>query len=231
MIRYATLSVTLVAGIVAAAPAATAPQPTVAPPVVAPPALPTATPVPKASTPTKAASTLKAPAPAAAPPPPATQPGRVARTTDLRDKPGNDGAMLKVVQANTVVEVAERQGGWYKVTVDGAPGWMRLSAIRFGTPVASSGGSGSSTLGFLQSGRSAVTSGTVTTGVRGLSEEGLSKAEPNYAAVASLDALAVSGDDARGYASEAPAVAVKVDYVAAPEKDKSKKKSRSGGGK
>lgn len=225
MIRSATLSMTLVAGIAAAAPAATAPQPAVAQPAVAPPAV---APAPKASVPSKPAATSKAPTPVAAPPPPATQPGRVARTTDLRDKPGNDGAMLQVVQANTVVEVAERQGGWYKVTVGGVAGWMRLSAIRFGTPVASSGG-GSATLGFLQSGRSAVTSGTVTTGVRGLSEEGLAKAEPNYTAVASLDALAVTGDDARLYASEAPAVAVKVDYVAAPEKEK-KKKGKSGGG-
>lgn len=171
------------------------------------------------------ANTVPAPAPAAQPP--AVQPGRVARTTDLRDKPANDGAMLKVVQANTVVEVAERQGGWYKVTVDGASGWMRISAIRFGTTVASSGGGGGSALSFLQSGRSAVTSGTVTTGVRGLSEETLQKAEPNYTAVAALDSIAVTGDDARGYAGELPTTAVKVDYVAAPDKDK--KKGKRGG--
>lgn len=181
-----------------------------------------------APAPAQPAPTATAPAVAA----PAAQPGRVARTTDLRDKPANDGAMLRVVPANTEVQVAERQGGWYKVTVDGAPGWMRLSAIRFGAPVASgSGSSGSSTMRFLQSGRSAVTSGTVTTGVRGLSEEGLSKAEPNHAAVASLDALAVSGDDARGYAGELPVAAVKVEYVKVPDKDKKKKgKDKDEGG-
>lgn len=163
--------------------------------------------------------------------PAATQAGRVARTTDLRDKPANDGAMLRVVPANTAVTVAERQGGWYHVSVDGTAGWMRLSAVRFGAPGATaSAGGGSSPLKFLQSGRSAVTSGTVTTGVRGLSEEGLSKAEPDYAAVAALDALAVSGDDARGFAGEAPLAAVKIEYVKPPDKKDDKKKAKDGGG-
>jgi hypothetical protein len=180
------------------------------------------------------AVTTTAPKPAPKAPvvaPPATQPGRVARTTDLRDKPANDGAMLRVVPANAAIEVAERQGGWYRVSVEGTAGWMRLSAVRFGAPVAvNAAGGGSSTLRFLQSGRSAVTSGTVTTGVRGLSEEGLSKAEPDYTAVAALDALAVSGDDARSFAGDLPLAAVKVEYVKPPDKKEDKKKSKDQGG-
>lgn len=159
-----------------------------------------------------------------------TQSGRVARTTDLRDKPANDGEMLLVVQANTLVEVAERQGGWYRVAVEGQSGWMRLSAVRFG---AASAKSGSSPLGFLQSGRSAVTKGSVTTGVRGLSEEGLQRAEPNHAAVTALDALAVPSDDARRFAGELPLAAVSVAYVAPPEKKaerKSKRRPKDAGG-
>lgn len=193
------------------------------------------------------ASLVLASAAYAAPPPPtpppasgatvaapvATQSGRVARTTDLRDKPANDGAMLRVVPADTVVEVAERQGGWYRVSVEGVAGWMRLSAVRFGAPGAVGKASGgASPLSFLQSGRSAVTTGSVTTGVRGLSEEGLQRAEPNHAAVAALDALAVSSEDARRYAAEMPVAAVTVGYVKAPEKrdeKKSKRKSKSGG--
>lgn len=175
----------------------------------------------------------------AAPPPvpvvPASvQSGRVARTTDLREQPANDGAMLRAVPANTVVEVAGRQGGWYKVTVEGQAGWMRLSAVRFGTASAgATAGQGSSPLGFLQSGRSAVTKGSVTTGVRGLSEEGLERAQPNHAAVAALDALAVPGDDARKFASELPLAAASVAYIDPPEKKdekKTKRKSKSSGG-
>jgi uncharacterized protein YgiM (DUF1202 family) len=179
---------------------------------------------------------LAAPAPAPVPAATATnQAARVARTTDLRDKPANDGAMLRVVQANTAVEVAERQGGWYKVAVEGQSGWMRLSAVRFGAVTPSSGtAGGSSTLGFLQSGRSAVTKGSVTTGVRGLSEEALQRAEPDHAAVAALDGLAVSTDDARRYAGELPLAAASVAYVSAPEKEKddrkSKRKSKGAGG-
>lgn len=175
---------------------------------------------------------------AAPPPVPATpssaQSGRVARTTDLREQPANDGAMLRVVPANTVVEVAGRQGGWYKVTVDGQAGWLRLSAVRFAAAsAAAASGEGSSPLRFLQSGRSAVTKGSVTTGVRGLSEEGLERAQPNHAAVAALDALAVPGDDARKFAGELPLSAVSVAYIAPPEKKdekKSKRKSKGSGG-
>ena len=170
-------------------------------------------------------------APAIALAPAAAQSGRVARTTDLRDKPANDGAMLRVVPANTVIEVAERQGGWYRATVDGTAGWMRLSAVRFGTTGLST--KGAAPLSFLQSGRSAVTTGSVTTGVRGLSEEGLSRAEPDHAAVTALDALTVSGDDARKFAAELPLAAISVDYVKPPDKRderKSKRKSKDQGG-
>lgn len=188
-----------------------------------------------------ASTSIAAPAPApvvpaAAPAPAAAQAGRVARTTDLRDKPANDGAMLRVVPANTTITVAERQGGWYRVTVDGVAGWLRLSAVRFGAPVpGTKTGAAASTLGFLQSGRSAVTTGSVTTGVRGLSEESLARAEPNHAAVAALDALAVSGDEARKYAAELPLAAASVAYVKPPDKkatrrSKSKSKDEGGGG-
>lgn len=188
-----------------------------------------------------AGTAIAAPAPSAAPSvsvaataSASTQSGRVARTTDLRDKPANDGAMLKVVPANTAIEIAERNGGWYRVTVEGVTGWMRLSAVRFGTPGSSAkAGGGSSALGFLQSGRSAVTTGSVTTGVRGLSEEGLSKAEPNHAAVASLDAIAVTSEDARRYAAELPLAAAEVAYVKPPDKKaerKRKSKGEGGGG-
>ena len=201
MSKAIALSMAFAAGVAAAAPSATSP----------------AVPAPKPAVSGPVAAT--------------TQPGRVARTTDLRDKPANDGAMLRVVPANTAIEIAERQGGWYRVSVDGAAGWMRLSAVRFGAPGAGNAASGgSSTLRFLQSGRSAVTSGTVTTGVRGLSEEGLSKAQPNYAAVAALDAIAVSADEARGYAGELPVAAVKVEYVKPPEKKDDRKKSKGAGG-
>ena len=203
MPKLVLLILALSAGVAAAAPAS-APPPT-----------------PKAAPATVAPSTAKL----VAAPPVVMQSGRVARTTDLRDRPANDGAMLRVVPANTAIEVGERKGGWYMVSVEGSAGWMRLSAVRFGSPnaVAASGGS-SSPLKFLQSGRSAVTTGTVTTGVRGLSEEDLAKAAPNYAAVAALDALAVTADDSRAYAAELPTTAVAIDFIKPPDKKKEKKR-------
>jgi hypothetical protein len=55
----------------------------------------------------------------------------------------------------------------------------------------------------LASGRSSATYTTATTGVRGLSEEELQNAKPNPQAVAALEQLAVTPDDARSFARKA----------------------------
>ena len=158
--------------------------------------------------------------------PPASAPtgqvARVSRAADLRDAPSNDGKLVRVLKAETSVTVFERRGGWYHVRVDQGDGWLRLTSVRFTVATTDQSSGGLSTpLRFLQSGRSAVTSGTVTTGVRGLSEEDLANAVPNPGAVDALDAVAVSADEARRYAAELRLVPATVAYIKPPKgKDK-----------
>lgn len=159
------------------------------------------------------------------------QKGRVVRVTDLRDLPASDGKLLEVLQANVEVAVAERQGGWYKVRIGNRQGWVRLTAVRFATATPSSPQSGGLTasLGFLKSGRSAVQTGTVTTGVRGLSETDLANSTPDPEAVDALDQLAVAPDDARQHAQALGLGATKVDFIKAPQADKKGGKKSKGG--
>lgn len=153
------------------------------------------------------------------------QKGRIVRTTDLRDLPTTGSTLIEVVPANTEVAVLERQGGWYRVALPSREGWVRLTAVRFATatPSSSSGGLTAS-LGFLKSGRSAVQTGTVTTGVRGLSETDLANSVPDPAAVDALDALAVTPDDARQHARGLGLKATEVPFIKAEPSEKDERK-------
>lgn len=154
------------------------------------------------------------------------QTGRTVRTTDLRADATSASAMVKVIAANTEVVVHERRGGWYRIDAGTERGWIRLTAVRFATATPSSSGGLSSSLGFLRSGRSAAQGGTVTTGVRGLSETDLANSTPDEDAVDALDALAVGADDARSNAAANGLNATKVDFVKLPKKGKKDKKDK-----
>lgn len=149
----------------------------------------------------------------------AAQKARVVRTTDLRAQPSSDSALLEVVAAQTEVAVLERQGGWYRVALLSRDGWMRLTAVRFASATPAASGGLTASLGFLKSGRSAVQTGTVTTGVRGLSETDLANSVPDPEAVDALDGLAVSGDDAAHHARELGLKAKEIPFIKAPAKD------------
>ena len=151
------------------------------------------------------------------------QKARTVRATDLRDHPVSDGKLLEVVPANSDLLVRERQGGWYHVVRGEQDGWVRLTAVRFATTTPSSSGGISAPLAFLRSGRSAVQTGTVTTGVRGLSEVDLANATPNPSAVSALDTHAVMPEDARAYAARIGLAATAVEFVKVHKKGKDHK--------
>ena len=157
----------------------------------------------------------------------AGQKGRIVRATDLREQPTAGSGLVEVVPANTEVAVLERQGGWYRIALPSRDGWVRLTAVRFATATPSSSGGLNASLGFLKSGRSAVQTGTVTTGVRGLSETDLANSVPDPEAVDALDAYAVVPDDAKQHARSLGLKATEVQFVK-PPKDKDGKKDGKG---
>jgi len=152
---------------------------------------------------------LALPALAATPVAPApVQAGTTTRQAELRASPAPESKLLQTLPANTKVTVLKRIGGWYQVrhqpaTGAALDGWVRMWLLRFSAPPA--GGSAlKQNVAVLQSGRSGSTYTTATTGVRGLSEEDLKNAKPNPQAVAALEQLAVTPDDARTFAKKGP---------------------------
>ncbi len=128
----------------------------------------------------------------------AAQMGTIARSATLHASPLGDSKTLKVLPPGASVEVVKRVGGWYQVKASGTEGWVRMWLLRLaGT---ASGGTGIASV--LQSGRSASTYTTATTGVRGLSEEELKNAKPDPAALQLVENLAVAPADARGFAKQ-----------------------------
>lgn len=127
----------------------------------------------------------------------ANQVGTLTGAAELRSTPFADGKTLKTLPKGASVEVIKRIGGWYQVKAAGSDGWVRMWLVRFSTQAT---GTLKQNVAVLQSGRSSSTYTTATTGVRGLSEEDLKNATPNPKAVAALEQLAVTPDDARGFA-------------------------------
>ncbi len=129
----------------------------------------------------------------------ASELGYTVRDTELKEKPFLDAATVSTLPSKTAVEVLTRRGGWMEVrSSDGKQrGWARLLNVRLGDPERRPpSGNLLSALGIGNRPRPQTTA-TVTTGVRGFSEEDLQKAEPAPEELKRME----------GYAADAPALA------------------------
>lgn len=139
-----------------------------------------------------------------------------ARPIALKAKPYTDAATVANLPQNTQVKIIARQGSWDKIRVGRRVGWVKMLSLRMTVSrtkrsntrfrslfnVASSGGSRS----------------TITTGVRGLSEEKLHHPQPNPRALQEMHRLAVSKDEARRFARAGHLTASRMAYLPAPGK-------------
>lgn len=147
----------------------------------------------------------------------------VARDTELREKPLNDAPVVARLAAKTTVVVQARSGAWANVvTSGGKQGFVRLLNLR-----TSSGARGESGVGALASVFKTGSSGnSVATGVKGLSEEDLTGAEPDAAQVDQLATFKATDKEARDSARLAGLKPQPVDYLLAPEPGQAKKKKK-----
>ena len=125
--------------------------------------------------------------------------GTLTRDTTLRHDPFADAGPVADLQTGAVVDVQERQGGWYRVSAGGQAGWTRMTTVRFADK--KNAGTMSKVAGLIESGRSGATGATATTGVRGLDEADLSRAQPNVTALDSMSEHAVSPSQAAEFAA------------------------------
>jgi len=139
-------------------------------------------------------------------------PATVARLTPLKKEPATDAETVAELEENTAVETGERRGGWIQVkTSTAATGWAKFLALRFaGSGTARAGGDSVAQL--FNVARGGTSGSQVTTGVRGLDAEDISGAQPNAAALQTMDGYAVSADEAGRFAAAGPLQAQSVDY-------------------
>lgn len=134
------------------------------------------------------------------------------RPTELKAKPFNDAQTLTTLLPNVRVEVLSRQGSWTQVKADTRNGWVKMLSLQLEKSGQSKRGDNglSALFNVAATGRSG---STVTTGIRGLSEEQLKDAKPNPQALQAAKRYAVNRADAQRYAAEGKLKAQSVDYL------------------
>ena len=141
--------------------------------------------------------------------------GYTLRATEVKDNPFLDANTVATLAEKTTVEIVTRQGAWMKVKTTDAKqqGWIRMLSVRLGSPdqKPQSGGSLLSALGIGSRPRPS-TNSTVTTGVRGFSEEDLANAKPNAAEVEKMKSFAATPEEAAKLAASGKLAATQVAY-------------------
>jgi hypothetical protein len=138
------------------------------------------------------------------------EPASVVRATELKQEPATDSATLAALPENASVEALERKGGWTRVKTSRGEGWVRMLALRYKPGTAKAGDSGAKEL--YNVARTGSSGTQTTTGVRGLSAEQISNAQPNPAEMNKLQEFAADRGAATGFAAEGSLSAKSVEY-------------------
>jgi len=134
------------------------------------------------------------------------------RPSEMKAKPFSDAQTLTTLPPRSRVEVLTRQASWTEVKTATQTGWVKMLSLQLEkSGQGKSGDNGLSALfNVASTGRS---NSTVTTGIRGLSEEQLANTKPNPQALQAAKKYAVSREDAQRFAAEAPLKARSVGYL------------------
>ncbi len=134
------------------------------------------------------------------------------RDTELKAKPFSDAETLASLPSQSKVEVLQRQASWTQVKSGSAKGWVKMLSLQLESNAQNKqGDNGLRTLfNVASTGRSG---STVTTGVRGLSEEQLKNAEPNPQALRAAKRYAVNSEEAQRFAAQGKLQAQSIDYL------------------
>ncbi|BAV32343.1 ligand-binding protein SH3 [Sulfuricaulis limicola] len=145
--------------------------------------------------------------------------GATRAAVTLMATPYSDAKPAGQLAANTTVDILERRGGWLRISAKGASGWAKLHQVRVGEgPEATKSGEGLAILKNVgETGRSGSTGIVATTGIRGLSAEGLKNAKPDPAAVKAIEHYRVTAAQAREYAKSAGLKEASVPALPKPE--------------
>jgi hypothetical protein len=134
------------------------------------------------------------------------------RPTELKAKPYTDAQTLTTLPPRTQVEVLSRQASWTQVKSTSFSGWVKMLSLQLESNVRNKRGDNGlrSLFNVASTGRS---SSTVTTGIRGLSEEQLKNSKSDPQALQAAKRYAVNRDAAKRYAAEGKLHPQSVDYM------------------
>ncbi len=138
------------------------------------------------------------------------------RPTDVKSKPYTDAKTLQSLPQDARVEILGRRGGWNKIKAGETTGWVKMLSLRLGETPKGGGDNGLRTLFNVTS--TGGSGSTLTTGVRGLSEEKLHNPHPNPQELDKLHQLEVSKSEAQRFAQAGHLKPEQVDYLPAPAK-------------
>ncbi|MBW8078709.1 MAG: SH3 domain-containing protein [Gallionella sp.] len=133
------------------------------------------------------------------------------RATEIKQQPYSDAATVGMLAEKASVKVVLRQGGWVKVSSGQGDGWVKMLNLRSSST--KQGDSGLQSLFNL--GRSGSSGITVATGVRGLSEEDLKNAKPNFEEFAKMKNYAANKNQAEKFARNGKLNAQTLDFIPA----------------
>ena len=166
----------------------------------------------------------------AALPAPAAETGYTIRPTELKAKPFTDAQTVATLPEKAQVEILVRKGAWMQVRTGtrsetGHPeGWVRMLSLRLGDPNRQPSGGGILAAIGVGARPSPQTGATVTTGVRGFSEEDLKQAKPNPAELQKMESFSASAAQAAQLAEAGKLAPREVPYFAADGKPLEKNK-------
>lgn len=133
------------------------------------------------------------------------------RNTEIKQLPYSDAKTVGTLNEKTSVNVMLRQGGWVKINSGKGNGWVRMLSLRGDSTARKPGDNGLQSM--LNVGRSGSSGITMTTGVRGLSEEDLKNARPNPEEFEKLEKYAVNKAKAEKFARDAKLKNQQLDYL------------------
>lgn len=145
--------------------------------------------------------------------------GTLLKASELKEKPFIDAKTLATLPAQSPVSILERNGGWFRVQAAAQSGWVRMLNVKV-TEGAQNLGSGTdlTQAATLATGRAGSGNIVSTSGLRGLSEEELSNAQPDYAQFDKLNSYGVDKAAASSYAKSHGLSSRSVPYLPAPAK-------------
>lgn len=155
----------------------------------------------------------------------AAEGGYTIKPTELKEKPYLDALTVGTLPEQTQVEIVTRQGAWMQIrTRDKQLGWVRMLSVRLGNPEQKPQGGNLLSAIAIRNRPRPTTTATVTTGVRGFSEEDLAKAAPNAAELEKMKGFTATAAEAQQVAQQGKLEPRQIAYFDADGKPLKEKK-------